>query len=253
MTSSPNRRDFLTAAAALLVPGVAWAAPARKPTPGGDQYLEIPPREVAERTLAFRWANATNAEVQAELGRLRIPWVPSTPPFPGVRFPIRLAGPIRGVFLHGSEPPEVRVNSIFEMLDARLAIALWHLCGILREHDVVELVHFTMYRPPRERIPPGAAVFRHPAGLAIDVGALKKADGTWMSVGVHWPSAIGHRSCGAAAKDQDSRVARELQSIACECLDARIFHYTLTPHYDGPHADHLHMELRPDTRWFMVR
>jgi hypothetical protein len=214
--------------------------------------LVIPPRDVAERTLAFHYANLGDAEAIAELDRRGIAWVPATPPLPGVRTPIRLKGPLRGVTIHSTLPAAERPTSAFEILDARLALALDDFCVLLARHDVVELVHYTMYRPPGELPPDLTKQIRHPAGLAIDVGAVRKADGRWLAVGPHWPSDIGAKTCGEGAREHWSRQGREIVSIACEAADLRMFHFILTPHFDAAHADHLHLEIKPETRWFLV-
>jgi hypothetical protein len=60
--------------------------------------------------------------------------------------------------------------------------------------------------------PPGT---RHPAGLAIDVGLLRKRDGRW------------------------------------ESADLGVFTYVLTPDYNPAHADHFHMEIKPGVKWFL--
>ncbi|MBN2191377.1 MAG: extensin family protein [Polyangiaceae bacterium] len=211
--------------------------------------------EAEARTApASRYANLTNAETLALLQARRIPFEAAVPPLPGVRMPIRLTGPLRGVWIHSALPPERRAGSMFEILDGRLALVLDEFAEILAAHDVVELVHFTMYRPPTENPrDPGAPQVRHPGGLAIDFGAVKFADGEWLSVGVHWMAHIGARTCGVQARRLDHRKGREIRSIACEAAARRLFHYTLTPHYDGPHADHLHLEIRPGTTTFLVR
>jgi hypothetical protein len=118
--------------------------------------------------------------------------------------------------------------------------------------DVVELVHYTMYRPPAALSSDPKNQIRHPAGLAIDVGAFRKRDGRWLSVGPHWPSAIGDKTCGTGAREHWAREARELVSIVCEAMDQRIFHFMLTPDFDAAHADHVHLEIKPGARWFIV-
>jgi hypothetical protein len=214
--------------------------------------LVVPPPEVAEQSLAFHYANLGDAEAIDELNRRGIAWVPASPPLPGVRTPIRLSGPLRGVTIHSTLPEPERRTSAFEILDARLALALDDFCALLARHDVVELVHYTMYRPPGELPPDLTKQIRHPAGLAIDVGAVRKADGRWLAIGPHWPSDIGAKTCGEGARELWSRPGREIVSIACEAADLRMFHFILTPHFDAAHADHLHLEIKPETRWFLV-
>ncbi|EYF04767.1 extensin family protein [Chondromyces apiculatus] len=104
-------------------------------------------------------------------------------------------------------------------------------------------------KPRPKWAPPGT---RHPAGLAIDVGGLRKRDGTWLSVAHHFGGHRGERTCGATARTPERSEARELRAIACEAMDQGIFTYTLTPNYDVAHADHFHMEIKPGVRWFLV-
>jgi hypothetical protein len=240
------------------VPAPAKTAAKTTPTPPGaprpheNAYLEVPDRAYAERTLAYHYANLAEEDALAELARRRIDWVPAMPPVPGVRTPIRLTGGLRGVAVHSSLPPAERAGSPFEILDARLALALDDFCALLARHDVVELVHYTMYRPPTEPKADGQKQIRHPAGLAIDVGALRKHDGTWLAVGPHWPSNIGAKTCGDGALEHWKREARELASIVCETKDLRIFHFALTPDFNADHADHVHLEIKPGAHWFIV-
>jgi hypothetical protein len=231
---------------------LAKSASVPKPRPRENPYLEVPDRAFAESTLAFRYANLSDDDALAELRRRDIPWTPATPPMPGVRTPIRLLGPLHGVSIHSTLPPAARAASVFEILDARLAIALDDFTSLLAKHDVVEIVHYTMYRPPAERPADLKNQIRHPAGLAIDIGGFKKRDGRWLSVGPHWPSAIGHKTCGEGAREHWAREARELVSIVCEAKDQRLFHFMLTPDFDAAHADHLHLEIRPGARSFIV-
>jgi hypothetical protein len=218
-----------------------------------NKYLEVPPPAEARASRAYNYANLSNSQAQAELEARAIPYEPATPPLPGVRLPIRLSGPLHGVDIHSALPPEQRKQSPFEILDARLALALDDFCRILAAHDVVELVHFTMYRPPTVT-PKHVAEpqTRHPGGLAIDLGGLRKRNGQWLAVGPHWSAALGARTCGAGARRLKNPKGRELMSIVCEANDQRIFHYMLTPHFDAPHADHLHLEIKPGVEWFLV-
>jgi hypothetical protein len=150
-------------------------------------------------------------------------------------------------------PEAERSSTPFEILDGRLALALDDFARILERHDVVEVIHFTIYRPsktPIKKNEPG--LFRHPGGLAIDLGAVKKRSGHWLAVGPHWPSQIGAKTCGQGGRSLKARKGRELIGIVCEASDQRLFHYMLTPHFDQAHADHLHLEIKPGVKWFLV-
>jgi hypothetical protein len=237
-------RLVLAASLALLLQGPAAAS---------NKYLEIPAGPEAETSRAHQYANLSNSEAYAELARRGIGYRPATPPQPGVRAPIRLTGPLNGVLIHSSLPPEERATTPFEILDARLALALDDFTALLARHGVVEIVHFTMYRPAGAlTADPNLPQSRHPGGMAIDVGGLKKQNGQWLAIGPHWPASVGAQTCGRGARSLKSRAARELVSIVCEAADLRIFHYMLTPHFDPAHADHLHLEIKASVKWFLV-
>jgi hypothetical protein len=305
----------LLGTAALLRPE---AAAARSP------YLVTPDPAVAELTPAYRYANMSDAEALAELDRRKILHL-RVSDAPGVRAPVRLTGRLHGVYFHSSLSPDERVSSPYEILDARLALALDDFAAVLERHDIDEVLHYTMYRPgggghaahepaaepsgtdrvrsgkaparagkkldrksavepkspkrpgkpgakqkdPKRRREPVAARrparapapldrggagtpgTRHPAGLAIDVGGLRKKDGRWISVGTHFQGQIGEKTCGQGARSPESPEARELRSLVCEASDLGVFTYVLTPNYDAAHVDHFHMEIKPGVRWFL--
>lgn len=235
--------------AALIVAALTAASVAR----ADNKYLEVPCQAEAMASPAYCYANMTDEQALSEVTRRGIRFTRATPPLRGVRAPIRLAGPLHGVTIHSALPEEERADTPFDIMDARLALALDDFCRILEAHDVVEVIHFTIYRPPQV-VPsdPAAPQTRHPAGLAIDVGAMKKRDGQWLAVGPHWPAAIGAKTCGPRGRRLFAPRGRELMSIVCEAADARIFHYMLSPHFDGPHSDHLHLEIKPLVKWFLV-
>lgn len=321
-------------------------------------FLVVPDAAVAEASPAYRYANMTDAEALAEVDRRGILHT-KLQGVPGVRAPIRLTGRLHGVYVHSSLPPDQRVTSAFEILDARLSLALDDFCAVLEKHDIDELTHFTMYRPnvappghgpaddvarvrgarprPEQRAgkaptaalpplpslgkgtldrgkpqahapsaskqktgdakpapaaikkpalksamampaaapakavlpavkkvakrdvssgglhqttwaPPGT---RHPAGLAIDVGLLRKRDGRWISIARDFHGKIGAKTCGDGAPMPENADARELRALVCEAADLGVFTYVLTPDYNAAHADHFHMEIKPGVKWFL--
>lgn len=216
-----------------------------------NSYLEQVREMPLEETPAHRYANMSNREAFAELAARGIRYQRVREPVPGVRAPIRLVGRLRGVLIRSSLPETEWATTIYNILDARLALALDDLCRVLAAHDVVEVMHFTMYR--KQGRDQSRYRYRHPGGLAIDLGAMRKSNGEWLSVGPHWPAQIGAKTCGQGARAVANRRGREIVSIACELSDQRIFHYMLTPHYDDPHSDHLHLEIKPGVKWFSVR
>lgn len=225
-------------------------APRRKhPNP----YLEVPPLEVTQSSPAYIYANLTNEEAFAELDRRGIPHRREEPGPAGVRAPIRLTGALHGVEVHSSLPPAQRTTTHFEVLDARLALALDDFCALLAEHDIVEVVHYTMYRHGvSPRAESDSLPTRHPGGLAIDVGALRYRNGRWLDVREVWSLDIGKKTCGAGAKHHDDERAQTLVGLVCDAAAKRLFHYMLTPHFDEAHHDHLHLEIKPAVKWFLV-
>ena len=168
---------------------------------GSNPFLEVPRETEVLSSAAYRYANLDNERAYAELDRRGVRYRRMTDPVPGVRAPIRLLGPLRGVLIRSVLPEPERADSAYEILDARLALALHDFCLILSHHDVVEVVHFTMYRPAHQNpADPEHPETRHPGGLAIDLGAMRKADGSWLSVGPHWEGSIGAKTCGVGAR-----------------------------------------------------
>ena len=167
-------KPFLALAIAALA--VGSPAPARAFSP----YLVVPDPAVAEASPAYRYANMTDAEAMEELDRRKILYT-KLDATPGVRAPIRLTGRLHGVYIHSSLPPDERVKTMFEILDARLALTLDDFAAILERHDIDEVVHYTRYRPnvgapkhdvqeePQARAPttrPRSSNVKAPAGKA---------------------------------------------------------------------------------------
>ena len=133
-------KPFLAVAIAALA--AFNPAPARAFSP----YLVVPDPAVAEASPAYRYANMSDTEALEELDRRKILYT-KLDAVPGVRAPVRLTGRLHGVYIHSSLPPDERVKTMFEILDARLALTLDDFAAILERHDIDEVVHFTMYRP----------------------------------------------------------------------------------------------------------
>lgn len=116
-----------------------------------DPFLVVPDPSIAEASPAYRYANMSDAEAFAELDKRKILYS-KVDSAPGVRAPVRLTGRLHGVYIHSSLPPEERVTTPYEILDARLALALDDFAAILERHDIDELVHYTMYRPGSAKV-----------------------------------------------------------------------------------------------------
>jgi hypothetical protein len=131
-------------------------------------YLVVPDPAAAEASPAYRHANMTDAEAFAELDRRGVLYT-RIDPVPGVRAPVRLAGRLHGVSVHSALPPPQRAVSPYEILDARLLLSLDDFCALLVQHDIDEVVHYTMYRP-------NAAPPVHPPPVKVDERGRPRAN-----------------------------------------------------------------------------
>lgn len=231
-------------------PEPTTAPPAASGSTGGAEPAPGTPIPASSGAPALRYAAMEGATCLAELKKRGIAFTEATPSN-GVDTPIRLAGKLHGVDVHGLEPAAKRPTSVWEILDCRLALALDDFTQILAKHDVVEAVHMSMYRPP----PKGskAKPARHDAALAIDLGFVVKKDGARLRVLEDWHGGIGTKTCGKGAGPWPAgKDALELRAILCEAAEAQLFNVVLTPNYNKPHANHFHLEVTRGVKWFLV-
>ncbi len=240
------------ASTALLTPtpfAAATKAPESPPASPAAASTTATPAPAGSPALAY--AALDNASCEAQLKKRSIPYT-SAGASAGVDLGIRLAGKLHGVDVHGVEPAAKRPTSQWEILDCRLALALDDFTVVLAQHDVVEAIHMSMYRPPAKNTK--AKTFaRHEAALAIDLGSLIRKDGSKLVVLEHWHGGVGTKTCGPDAKPSPAtKEALELRSILCEAADAHLFNVVLTPNYNKPHANHFHLEVTRGVKWFLV-
>ena len=240
---------------------VALAAQPHTTQAGGVQFPvgAIP-------TPAIQYGGLDKGTCERELVRRHVPFV-SVGETRGVLAPVRLTGPLHGVSYHSALPASQRARSPYEILDCRLVLALDDFSQILAKHDVVEVIHFSVYRPPGRHATqlahpsaPGSELSlrsslrtQHAGALAIDAGWFKRRDGSVLQVERDFHGHIGARTCGAGAGPSPaSPEANELRSIVCAAADAHLFNVELTPDYNYPHRNHFHLEVTPRARWFLV-
>jgi hypothetical protein len=166
---------------------------------------------------------------------------------------VRLTGPLGGVLFRGEGTDEERARSPHEIVDCRLVLALDDAAATLREHDIVEVRHFSMYRLPPASWPMNKPATRHLGAVAIDAGRFIKKDGSVLDVDRHFHGAIGARTCGPGAGPRPAtREALELRAILCKLAARRLFNVVLTPNYNAPHKNHFHLEVTEGKTWFLV-
>jgi hypothetical protein len=242
-----------TAKGALFVLAIACAAPSSNAgygapgfAPPTGPYLPRPTPPVQ------RYAALDREACEAELVRRRVAFT-RVDEARGVLEPLRLDGALHGVVFHTALAPSKRASSPLEIVDCRLAIALDDFAAQLASHDVVQVVHFSMYRPPPARWPAERVATRHPGGLAIDAASFIKSDGTSLVVERDFHGQIGARTCGAGAGPRPATPeALELRRIVCDAVDAKLFNVALTPDFNWAHRNHFHLEVNARSPWFYV-
>jgi hypothetical protein len=164
----------------------------------------------------------------------------------GVRTPVRLRGPLRGVEVVASG--RHRTHAI---LDCRLALALLWWTPALRDAGVVRVEHYSIYRPGARTAGEGR-VSGHARGMAIDAARFHLRNGEVLDVLTDWED----RDRGGAPCPQrpdEGRPSRVLRGVVCDAVEGNLFQVVLTPHHDRAHGNHVHLEIRPDVDWSYVR
>lgn len=162
----------------------------------------------------------------------------------GVLMPIRLSGSLNGLRVASRGHSELH-----EIMDCRLAVALLLWAPELRDAGVASLLHYSTYRPGA-RVGGTEHLSGHAGALAIDLAVVVFDDGTEVDVLTGWESrARGAPPCeGAHEESEHSALLRRLV-----CSTTGLFQIVLTPHYDAAHANHVHLELRPNVTWSYLR
>jgi hypothetical protein len=239
---------------ALFALAVACAAPESRAAFGAPVAVPdwLPaPRPVEQDAPALRYGRLDREACEAELQRRAIPFVRVEAR--GVLAPVRLRGALHGVAFRTGLPEWQRASSPWEIVDCRLALALDDFAAQLATHDIAEVIHFSMYRPPVSSWPEGKLAARHPGALAIDAGTFVKRDGTRLEVQRDFHGRIGAPTCTPAAGPHPAtREALELRRIVCDAAGAHLFNVVLTPDYNWPHRNHFHLEVTSGVGWFVV-
>ncbi|HSO37260.1 MAG TPA: extensin family protein [Labilithrix sp.] len=253
-------------------PGPATSAgPSAGPSAdeGEDELPQLPPPDAPEGATgintvpasasgatapASRYAALDRSSCEAELGKRSIAYE-RVGEARGVIAPLRLKGPIAGVDFHSMLPAAQRKTSPYEIYDCRLVLALDDWARVLARHDVVEVVHYSVYRPPSAKAVLTGPGRRHTGALAIDAAIFKTRDGRTISVEKDFHGRIGSKPCGVGAASATGLPAPAvtLRQLVCEAADAQLFNVMLTPDYNWPHRNHFHLEVTAGARWTFVR
>jgi hypothetical protein len=208
---------------------------------------------VPEGSPATTYAALTGDACAKALHARGVPFSEVTSGARGVDRPMRLTGPVHGITYHSGVALKDRATSPYEIADCRLLLAIDDLSKILASHGIVEVVHFSMYRPPPAKERAGAKHIEHEAALAIDLAEMIKTDGSRLSVLKDWHGGIGQKTCGAGAGPSPATAeAKEIRKILCDAATSHLFNVALTPNFNEPHKNHFHLEVRRGVTWFIV-
>jgi hypothetical protein len=113
---------------------------------------EAPPESPTEATPASdpapasRYVAMSSDDCLAELVTREIDHA-RAPERAGIETPVRVLGPLSGVRFRTMLPEQERRRSLFELADCRLVLALDDFAKQLRAHNIVEVLHYSAYRP----------------------------------------------------------------------------------------------------------
>jgi hypothetical protein len=202
-------------------------------------------------TPAVRYGALSPEACKAELKQRAISYQDETAK--GVLVPVRLTGPLHGVTFRTELPEAQRATTPWEIADCRLVLALDDFAAILEKHDIVEVIHYSIYRVAPKSWPDDKIGGQHNGGLALDAGRFVKRDGTKLVVLDDFHGKIGDKTCGdGAAPRKPTPAAKELREILCEAVDDHLFNVVLTPDFNRPHRNHFHLEVMAGVQWFLV-
>lgn len=221
--------------------------PARRTSTASDHV--VTPGD-AKDSPAYRYAQLSQADCESELVARKIEF--AREPVDAVLAPVRLTGALHGVVFRTDQSDKARPTSPYEIADCRLVLALDDFAEILARHDIVEVRHYSIYRPPRDW-PDDKLGAQHVGALAIDAGRFIDRDGTVLDVERDFHGKIGAKTCGDGAGPKPVTPAGQtLRAILCEAVDRHLFTVVLTPNYNRPHKNHFHLELTAGVSWFLV-
>jgi hypothetical protein len=224
-------------------------SPARRATSHAKSRFENPSEAAATPAVTY---GALDAEAcKAELGNRHIGYTEETAR--GVEIPVRLTGTLHGVEFRTDASDAKRAESPYEIADCRLVLALDDFAQLLAQHDIVQVRHYSMYRPPPRSWPDDRIGGQHNGALALDAGRFVKKDGSTLDVLTDFHGKIGAQTCGEGAGPHPvTENAKELREILCTAVSEHLFNVVLTPDFNRPHRNHFHLEVMADVKWFLV-
>jgi hypothetical protein len=248
-------RHFARRAVGAIVTCAVFGGPTNAGAGFGAPTVVVAPDDPPdpEDGPARRYARLGRGDCEAELDTRGISFT-RVEGARGVLAPIRLQGNLHGVVFHSGAPAAQRDGSPWDIVDCRLALALDDFAAQLSAHGIIEVLHYSIYRPPSTEWPSDRVATRHPGALAIDAASFTKSDGSKLDVERDFHGRIGAVPCGRGAIPSPATpAALELRRIVCEAAESKLFNVALTPNFNRAHRNHFHLEVAAGSKWFTVR
>lgn len=231
---------------------VIYSGPFYEPDPRGRPVAVLRPD-----APNIRYAGLSDSECIAELtSRAIATELAPRQLAPGVATPVWLRGRLSGVSVHSALPdkPNGRRYSSLEVFDCRLVLALDDFAALVAEHDVVEIIHLSAYRPRSAHgCTPKYDGKQHCGALAVDIGSFRKKDGSTLVVDRDFHGKIGLGTCADKVGPRPvTERASELWGFVCDSARRATFNVILTPNYNREHKNHFHVEVTPDAGWMLI-
>ena len=244
-----------------LLGGIAGAAPVHK-APAKKHRPPAPPRTThatsrfenpgePDATPAVKYGALDAEACKAELGNRHIGYTEVAAL--GVKIPVRLTGTLHGVEFRTDTSDARRAESPYEIADCRLVLAMDDFAQILAQHDIAQVRHYSMYRPPPKSWATDRIGGQHNGALALDAGRFIKQDGSTLDVLNDFHGKIGAQTCGdGAGPHPATENAKELRDLLCTAVGQHMFNVVLTPDFNRPHRNHFHLEVMANVKWSLV-
>jgi hypothetical protein len=187
----------------------------------------------ASVALTVAAPTADQADCPTQLGVLGVQFT-SGPTTMGIANPITMSLPLKGMNFTAGGTTSPRANLL---MDCAFALSLWRFVDVLQARHVTGVVDGGLYKyrcvSGTEQPPcPTSGLSQHALGLALDIQALKIADGTTLVVADDWQVdtlASGQTTCTVVPAGTLRN--QELHSIVCDIWETKTFGVLLTPNY----------------------
>ena len=162
---------------------------------------------------------------------------------------------VRGPILVSPHLDQVRFEAAGQrtglgLVDCRLAAALLTWAPMLQDAGVVQVDHYSTYRPGA-RVRSRGRLSGHARALAIDAARFHLRDGRVLTVENDWSERErGGEPCPVRADEPPA--SQLLRRVICQAVERDLFQVVITPHHDRDHQDHVHLELVPHVAWSFV-